>query len=93
MKGPASLIDNLAARGYHPRSDAHSNAICVGLLDDILDHCPVIRAKAARGELVARINHTVIRGHERWNLDMATVRLRASFRQTSERLSGSKHLS
>lgn len=71
MKGPAGLIHHLAARGYHPRSDAHSNAICAGLLDDILDHCPDIRARAARGELVARINHTVIRGHERWNLDMA----------------------
>lgn len=71
MNGPAALIDRLTKHGYNPRSDAHSNAICIGLLNDLLDHCAEIRAKAIQGELVAQLNHTVIRGHERWNLDMS----------------------
>jgi hypothetical protein len=65
------LVDHLTGHGYHPRSDAHSNAICAALLTDLLDTCDVIRQKAASGQLVAQINHTVIHGHERWNIDLA----------------------
>jgi hypothetical protein len=71
MNGPTQLIQHLSLAGYHPRSDAHSNAICKGFLDDLLDNCDVIRAKGNSGQLVAQINHTVIHGHERWNIDLA----------------------
>ncbi|CAN5877690.1 hypothetical protein BH20GEM1_BH20GEM1_19640 [soil metagenome] len=71
MIGPKRLVDHLAAKGYHPRSDAHSNAICLGILDDLLDHCPAVATKAGRGELVATLNHTVIVNYQRWNIDLA----------------------
>lgn len=71
MVGPQRLIDHLASRGYHPRSDAHSNAICLGILDDLLDHCPAMSTRASRGELVAILNHTVVVNYQRWNIDLA----------------------
>ena len=71
MLGPDRLIRHLAANGYHPRSDAHSNAVCLGILDDLMSHCPAIASKAQRGELVAILNHTVTVNHQRWNIDLA----------------------
>jgi hypothetical protein len=56
MRGPQLLVDHLRQHNYHPRSDAHSNAVCLGLLEDLLDHCPAVAKKAARGELVAQLN-------------------------------------
>lgn len=71
MKGPDSFVDHLRTHQYHPRSDAHSNAICSGILSDLIDHCPPIARKAAAGELVGKINHTVTINHQRWNVDLA----------------------
>jgi hypothetical protein len=71
MNGPTQLLQHLALAGYHPRSDAHSNAICDGLLNDLLDNCEAIRAKAVNGGIVAQINsatvHRVCTAYrERW---------------------------
>jgi hypothetical protein len=71
MHGPHALIEHLRTSLYHPRSDAHSNAICRGVLRDLLDNCPAFAAKAARGEIVAQLNHTVTVGHQEWNVDLA----------------------
>lgn len=71
MNGPLRLVGHLRRHGYHPRSDAHSNAMCLGILYDLLDHCPAFAEKAARGEVVAQLNHTVTFNYEQWNIDLA----------------------
>lgn len=65
------MVDHLRTHNYHPRSDAHSNAICLGILDDLLDLCEPLAARAQRGELVARLNHTVTVNYQNWNIDLA----------------------
>lgn len=64
-------MEHLEAKQYHPRSDSHSNVICMGVLQDLLESCPPFAEKAARGEIVARLNHTVLVRHESWNIDLA----------------------
>lgn len=71
MNGPRALVQHLNRDHYHPRSDAHSNAICTGILNDLLDQCRPLAEKAERGELVAKLNHTVTVEHDRWNIDLA----------------------
>ena len=71
MQGGQRYVQHLNENQYHPRSDAHSNALCRAVLADLLDHCPPIAQKAAEGNLVAQLNHTVTVGHQRWNIDLA----------------------
>jgi len=71
MHGPDILIEHLRSNLYHPRSDAHSNALCRGILADLTENCPAFAARAAKGEIVAQLNHTATVGHEEWNIDLA----------------------
>lgn len=71
MQGPEAFIRHLAEQRYHPRSDAHSNAICLGILIDLIDYCKPLRQKIEKGELVARLNHTVTVNYQHWNIDLA----------------------
>jgi len=71
MNGPDAFIDHLRTSLYHPRSDAHSNAICQGILSDLLDQCEPLARRARSGQLVARLNHTVTVNYQRWNIDLA----------------------
>jgi hypothetical protein len=71
MQGGQRYARHLNENQYHPRSDAHSNALCRAVLADLLDHCPPIARKAADGQLVAQLNHTVTVGYQRWNIDLA----------------------
>ena len=41
---------------YHPRSDAHSKALCKLILEDILLACPVLREQALADKIVYGIN-------------------------------------
>jgi hypothetical protein len=41
---------------YHPRSDAHSIALCAEVLADLLRACSVLRSQAERAEIVYGIN-------------------------------------
>jgi hypothetical protein len=41
---------------YHPRSDAHSIALCTLLWEDFLAACPVLRSQAESGAVVCGIN-------------------------------------
>lgn len=71
MRGPQEFVGHLREHQYHPRSDAHSNAMCVALLDDLLNTCSALAIRAGRGELVASLNHTVTVGYQPWNIDLA----------------------
>lgn len=42
---------------YHPRSDAHSVALCRFILEDLLRQCEPMRADAAAGRIVYGINY------------------------------------
>src|SRR5581483_5116149 len=42
---------------YHPRSDAHSIALCRFILDDVLKHCLRLREHALAGRVVYGINY------------------------------------
>jgi len=41
---------------YHPRSDAHSKALCVFILEDLLLRCRVLSEQGARDEIAYGIN-------------------------------------
>ena len=41
---------------YHPRSDAHSIALCTEIVKDLVQACPVLRSQAERGEIVFGVN-------------------------------------
>lgn len=71
MNGPGAFITHLREHAYHPRSDAHSNAICLAILGDLLEQCPPVAEKARTGDLVAQLNHTVTVNYQRWNIDLA----------------------
>ncbi len=71
MQGGQRYVHHLNENQYHPRSNAHSNALCRAVLEDLLEHCPPIAQKAAEGTLVAQLNHTVTVGYQRWNIDLA----------------------
>lgn len=66
MQGPQDFVQHLNDNQYHPRSDAHSNALCHGVLRDLLDHCDLLAEKARRGEAVAQLNHTITVSYQRW---------------------------
>jgi hypothetical protein len=42
---------------YHPRSDAHSIALCRFILEDLLEHSPVLKQQALAGRVVYGINY------------------------------------
>lgn len=71
MNGPNEFVAHLAQNDYHPRSDAHSNALCLAILRDLLEHCPALVQRAAAGDLVATLNHTVTVNYQDWNIDLA----------------------
>lgn len=41
---------------YHPRSDAHSIALCQFIVEDLLAHCSALSAQAKQGEVACGIN-------------------------------------
>lgn len=71
MEGPERFVRHLSEEQYHPRSDAHSNAMCRVVLDDLLDRCQPLAELAKRGEVVAQLNHSVMVGYQNWNIDLA----------------------
>lgn len=70
MSAPESFVGHLQKEGYHPRSNKHSNALCLSILDDILERCSRLAEHAAAGRLVYKLNHTVKVGHADWNIDL-----------------------
>lgn len=71
MSAPRQYAQHLAEEGYHPRSNAHSNALGEAVLADLLEECTSLSDRARRGELVAQLNHTIQVGYQRWNIDLA----------------------
>ncbi|MEX2287942.1 MAG: hypothetical protein WD648_12685 [Planctomycetaceae bacterium] len=57
---------------YHPRSDAHSIALCSLILEDLLAACPVLKEQALADKIIYGINtrHTFPNGKKK-TLDLA----------------------
>lgn len=70
MALPASFILHLRAEGYHPRSDKHSNALAIAIVEDILAACPQLAARAAAGTIVYDLNFDLIFATATWNVDL-----------------------
>ncbi|MCK4283887.1 MAG: hypothetical protein KAX44_06190 [Candidatus Brocadiae bacterium] len=67
---PLAFLGHLRAKGYHPRSNKHSNALAEAIVRDLVAVCPVIRTRAQAGELVYDLNFTLQAGTSDWNVDL-----------------------
>jgi hypothetical protein len=67
---PDSFLQHLQTKGYHPRSDKHSNALAEAVISDLLKYCPKIASKAAAGQIVYDVNFTITVGTTDWNIDL-----------------------
>jgi hypothetical protein len=67
---PPDFIEHLRKEGYHSRSNKHSNALALAIVSDLIANCPLIRDRAARGELVYQLNFTLRAGRADWNVDL-----------------------
>lgn len=67
---PSSFLQHLRSKGYHPRSDKHSNALASAVVWDLGHHCPGMKEKADAGELVHDLNFTLMAGTSDWNVDL-----------------------
>jgi hypothetical protein len=67
----AELIENLRESGYHPRTSKHSDFQSLIIIRDLVAQCPLIAARAATGELVAKLRHHQMVGHADWVIDIA----------------------
>jgi hypothetical protein len=67
---PAGFIHHLRERGYHPRSDKHSNILAESVVSDLMLHCRTLREKAARAEVVYDLNFDLTVGRSTWNVDL-----------------------
>ena len=70
MPAPERYARHLTDKGYHPRSDKHSNALAEYILDDLLEHCKAIAAHASSGQVVWDCNMQIQRGPVNWNIDL-----------------------
>ncbi|MGQ0654993.1 MAG: hypothetical protein ACT4P4_22450 [Betaproteobacteria bacterium] len=71
MKIESAIVDDLSASGYHPRSQTHSDLQSYAIVADLLSHCDLLRGRAERGEVVAKLRHHQQVGHDDWVIDIA----------------------
>lgn len=71
MSLPNELLDHLRQKGYHPRSNAHSDALSRAILIDLMQNCPKIAADAKADRLAYKMNHDILFGRVTWNTDVA----------------------
>jgi len=68
---PTELARFLAARGYHPRSSSHGEAMCDFLLRDLHSSCPAFKAMVDSGSIVYQTNYTVNKNTpSEWTIDL-----------------------
>ena len=66
-----ALLADLIAHGYHPRTSKHSDLQSDLIIKDLVAQCPLLRERAARGEVVAKLKHHQTVGHDDWVIDIA----------------------
>lgn len=65
------IAAEVAATAYHPRTSKHSDNQSLVIIRDLLQACPSMAARAAKGELVAKLRHHQQVGHNDWVIDIA----------------------
>jgi hypothetical protein len=70
MPLPESFVQHLRDEGYHPRSNKHSNALAVAIIDDLLRSCRSVEVGASQGDLVYDLNMDLRFGTSTWNVDL-----------------------
>lgn len=79
---PETFLAHLRTENYHPRSNKHSNALAEAVVADLIAHCPAIRSRAQKGELVYDLNFTLRSGTAEWNVDLVLGQPPIGFDQT-----------
>lgn len=67
----SEFVDYLSTKGYHPRSSDHSDFLSEVIIRDLVQQCPKLNERAARGEIVAQLRHHQTVGHDDWVIDIA----------------------
>lgn len=67
----SDIVRDLERGGYHPRTSKHSDFQSSIIIRDLVGQCPLIAARAARGEVVAKLRHHQQVGHADWVIDIA----------------------
>jgi hypothetical protein len=67
---PIAFLRHLQEKGYHPRSDKHSNALAEAMVNDFLDASPRMADDARKGHLVYDLNFVIRAGTSDWNVDL-----------------------
>jgi len=71
MALPEAFLDHLREKGYHPRSNKHSDALAEAIVHDLVATCPPIAERAAAGQLVYALNFHLLYSNSEWNTDLA----------------------
>jgi hypothetical protein len=66
-----TIVADVAATAYHPRTSKHSDTQSLVIIRDLLAACPVLAKGALAGELVAKLRHHQQVGHNDWIIDIA----------------------
>lgn len=70
MPLPESFLQHLRDLGYHPRSNKHSNALSVAIVEDLLVACPPLALEARAGRIVYQLNMDLRVRTATWNVDL-----------------------
>jgi hypothetical protein len=65
------FLRHLESEGYHPRSAKHSDFLSEIIIGDLISNCPLMKKRAAAGELVVKLRHHQQVGHDDWVIDIA----------------------
>lgn len=71
MSIESQCVQDLSAGGYHPRSSKHSDFLSRLIIRDLVNQCPLLRTRAAAGQIVAKLRHHQQVGHADWVIDIA----------------------
>ena len=67
---PETFLRHLQAKGYHSRSNKHSNALAEAIAGDLLASSPLMAEMARQGRLVYDLNFKITAGTSDWNIDL-----------------------
>src|SRR3989337_3222248 len=71
---PAAFLDHLRTKGYHSRSNKHSNALAIAVVEDLVSACAALARHAIKGEATFDLNFNVHAQTTVWNTDLVIGR-------------------
>ena len=74
MALPAAFLDHLRTKGYHSRSNKHSNALAIAVVEDLVSACAALARHAIKGEATFDLNFNVHAQTTVWNTDLVIGR-------------------